>query len=72
MDPTLSCGLLYLSFELLINWHRWACKLSSTQKKKKKKAMKDAELVALAKAQWMKSCVWLLMGSEMILGAPPP
>ena len=28
--------------------------------------MKDAELVALAKAQWIRSCVWLLMGSEMI------
>ena len=33
MDPTLSCGLLYLSFGLLYNWHRWTCKLSSPPKK---------------------------------------
>ena len=31
----LGAPLLYLSFELLINWHRWACKLSSTKKKNK-------------------------------------
>ena len=34
--------------------------------------MEDAELVALAEAQWIKSCVRLLMGRGMILGAPPP
>ena len=34
--------------------------------------MKDAELVALAAAQWIGSNGWLLTGSEMILGAPPP
>ena len=34
--------------------------------------MKDAELVALAEAQWIRSYVRLLMGSGMILGAPPP
>ena len=34
--------------------------------------MKDAELVALAEAQWIRSCVRLLMGRGMILGAPPP
>ena len=34
--------------------------------------MKDAELVALAEAQWIRSYVRLLMDSGMILGAPPP
>ena len=34
--------------------------------------MKDAELVALAEARWIRSYVRLLMGSRMILGAPPP
>ena len=35
--------------------------------------MKDAESVALAEAaQWIRSYVWLLMGSGMILGAPLP
>ena len=34
--------------------------------------MKDAMLVALAEAQWIGSNGWLLMGSGMILGAPPP
>ena len=34
--------------------------------------MNDAELVALAEAQWIKSCVRLLMGRVIILGAPPP
>ena len=34
--------------------------------------MKDAKLVALAEAQWIRSCVRLLMGSGMILGAPAP
>ena len=33
--------------------------------------MKDAKLVALAEAQWIRSYVWLLMGSGVILGAPP-
>ena len=32
--------------------------------------MKDAELAALAEAQWIRSYVRLLMGSRMILGAP--
>ena len=34
--------------------------------------MKDAELVALAEARWIRSYVRLLMGSEKILGALPP
>ena len=34
--------------------------------------MKDAELVALAETQWIGLYVRLLMGSGMILGAPPP
>ena len=34
--------------------------------------MKDAKLVALAEAQWIRSSVRLLMGRGMILGAPPP
>ena len=34
--------------------------------------MKDAKLVALAVAQWIRSYVRLLMGSRMILGAPLP
>ena len=34
--------------------------------------MKDAELVALADVQWIRSYLRLLMGSGMILGAPPP
>ena len=34
--------------------------------------MKDVKLVALAEAQWVRSYVGLLMGSAMILGAPPP
>ena len=34
--------------------------------------MKDAELVALAEAQWIRPYVRLLMGSGIILGAPPP
>ena len=34
--------------------------------------MKDAELVALAEAQWIVGYVRLLIGSGMILGAPPP
>ena len=34
--------------------------------------MKDAMLVALAEAEWIGSNGWLLMGSGMILGAPPP
>ena len=34
--------------------------------------MKDSELVALAEAQWIRSYVRLLVGSGMILGAPPP
>ena len=34
--------------------------------------MKDAKLVALAEVQWISSNVRLLMGSGMILGAPPP
>ena len=35
-------------------------------------AVKDAESVALAEAQRIGSYVRLLMGSGMILGAPPP
>ena len=34
--------------------------------------MKDAELVALVEAQWIRAYVRLLIGSGMILGAPPP
>ena len=34
--------------------------------------MKDVKLVALAEAQRISSYVRLLMGSGMILGAPPP
>ena len=34
--------------------------------------MKDVKLVALSEAQWIRSYVWPLMGSGMILGAPPP
>ena len=34
--------------------------------------MKDAKSVALAEEQWISSYVRLLMGSGMILGAPPP
>ena len=34
--------------------------------------MKDAKLVALAEAQWIRSSARLLMDSRMILGAPPP
>ena len=36
-----------------------------------RQAMKDAELVALAEAQWIRSYVRLRMGSGVILGAPP-
>ena len=34
--------------------------------------MKDAEMVALAEAQWIVGYARLLMGSGMILGTPPP
>ena len=34
--------------------------------------MKDAKLVALAEAQWIRSYKRLLTGSGMILGARPP
>ena len=34
--------------------------------------MKDAKLVAVVEAQWIRSYVRLLMGSGIILGAPPP
>ena len=34
--------------------------------------MKDAKLVALAEAQWIRWYVRLPMGSGKILGAPPP
>ena len=34
--------------------------------------MKDAEMVALSEAQWIRSYVRLLIGSGKILGAPPP
>ena len=34
--------------------------------------MKDAKLVALAEAQWIRSYVRLLMGSRTSLGAPSP
>ena len=34
--------------------------------------MKDAMLVALAEALWIRSYVRVLMGRGMILGAPPP
>ena len=34
--------------------------------------MKDAKLVALAEAQWIRSYVRLLMGSRISLAAPPP
>ena len=34
--------------------------------------MNDAESVALAEAQWIRSYVRLLVGSGKILGAPPP
>ena len=34
--------------------------------------MKDAMSVALAEALWRSSYVRLLMGSGLILGAPPP
>ena len=34
--------------------------------------MKDAMLVALAEAQWIRSYIRLLMGRGMILGGPMP
>ena len=34
--------------------------------------MKDAMLVALAEAQWIRSYVRLLIGSGVFLGALPP